>query len=116
MVHPRDGPAIALVATGSALRAVGNFKPGMVVSTATVIINMVLAPFLIFGWVTGHAFGVAGAAIASLIAVAIGVVWLATYFLPKDSYLRFVVADWKPRFGLWRKMLAIGLPAGFEFV
>src|SRR6266550_6526743 len=30
----------ALVAMGSALRGSGNFKPGMVVSTATVIINM----------------------------------------------------------------------------
>ena len=106
----------ALVAMGSALRAMGNFKPGMVVSTATIIINMVFAPFLIFGWVTGRAYGVAGAAISSLIAVAVGVVWLSTYFLPKDAYLRFIVADWKPRFDLWRKMLAIGLPAGFEFV
>ncbi|HMG11713.1 MAG TPA: MATE family efflux transporter, partial [Gemmatimonadaceae bacterium] len=43
------------------------------------------------------------------------VIWFATYFLPKDSYLRFVRADLKPRFALWRKMLAIGLPAGFEF-
>jgi putative MATE family efflux protein len=100
---------------GSALRAVGNFKPGMVVSTATVIINMVLAPFLIFGWGTGHAFGVAGAAIASLIAIVIAFVWLATYFIGADAYLKFVVADWRPRFDLWRKMLAIGLPAGFEF-
>ncbi|MGI9079142.1 MAG: MATE family efflux transporter [Gemmatimonadaceae bacterium] len=45
----------ALVAMGSA-RAVGNFKPGMVVSTATVIINMILAPILIFGWGTGRPF------------------------------------------------------------
>ena len=45
---------------GAALRGVGNFRPGMVVSTATVVINMVLAPFLIFGWGTGRAFGVAG--------------------------------------------------------
>ena len=57
--HQRD-LEFALVAMGSALRAVGNFRPGMVVSTATVIINMVLAPFLIFGWGTGRAFGVAG--------------------------------------------------------
>src|SRR5262245_46012385 len=35
----------ALVAMGAALRAVGNFKPGMLVSTVTVIINMILAPF-----------------------------------------------------------------------
>ncbi len=105
----------ALVAMGAALRAAGNFKPGMVVSTTTVIINMILAPFLIFGWVTGHAFGVAGAAMSSLVAIIIGLIWLATYFLPRDAFLRFVVADWKPRFALWKKMLAIGLPAGFEF-
>ena len=105
----------ALVAMGAALRAVGNFKPGMVVSTATVIINMVLAPFLIFGWVTGHAFGVAGAAISSLIAIIVGVVWLAMYFFRPDSFLKFVVSDWGPRFHLWKRMLAIGMPAGFEF-
>ena len=105
----------ALVAMGAALRAIGNFKPGMVVSTATVIINMILAPFLIFGWVTGRRLGVAGAAISSLIAIAIGIVWLAAYFLPRDSYLRFETRDWKPRLDLWKRMLAIGLPAGFEF-
>ena len=112
-------PAMALqflmVSAGAALRAVGNFKAGMIVSTGSVLANMVLAPFLIFGWVTGHAFGVAGAAMSSLIAVVVAVVWFATYFLPKDSYLQFVRADLKPRFALWRKMLAIGLPAGFEF-
>jgi putative MATE family efflux protein len=105
----------ALVAMGAALRAVGNFKPGMVVSTATVTINMILAPFLIFGWGTGHAFGVAGAAISSLVAIVIGIVWLAKYFVPRDAYLRFDTTMWKPRLDLWRKMLAIGLPAGFEF-
>jgi putative MATE family efflux protein len=112
-------PAMALqfglVAMGAGLRGVGNFKPGMVVGTATVILNMVLAPFLIFGWGTGHAFGVAGAAIASLIAIVVGLVWLTTYFHAKDSYLRFMTADWRPRLDLWRKMLAIGLPVGFEF-
>ena len=112
-------PAMALqflmVAAGAALRAVGNFKAGMIVSTGSVLINMVLAPFLIFGWVTGRAFGVAGAAISSLVAVVVAVVWFATYFLPKDSYLRFVRSDMKPQLALWRKMLAIGLPAGFEF-
>ncbi len=112
-------PAMALqfglVAMGSALRAVGNFKPGMIVSSATVVINMILAPILIFGWGTGRAFGVAGAAISSLIAIVIGVVWLATYFLPRESYLRFVSADWRPNPGTWKRMLVIGLPAGFEF-
>ncbi|MFI5310919.1 MAG: MATE family efflux transporter [Gemmatimonadales bacterium] len=112
-------PAMALqfgmVAMGAALRAVGNFKTGMIVSTVTVILNMILAPFLIFGWGTGHPLGVAGAAISSLVAIVVGSVWLVTYFYAKDAYLRFVTADWKPRLDLWRKMLAIGLPAGYEF-
>jgi putative MATE family efflux protein len=112
-------PAMALqfavVAMGAALRGVGMFKPGMVVQTATVIINTVLAPFLIFGWGTGVAFGVAGAAIATLIAVVIGVLWLTTYFLPRNAFLRFVGRDLRPQLPLWAAMLRIGLPAGAEF-
>ena len=113
-------PALALqflmVAMGAALRAVGNFKPGMIVATVTVIINMILAPFLIFGWGTGIALGVAGAAIASLIAMVVAVLWLTLYFIRPDAFLRFVPADWKPRYELWKQMLSIGLPAGFEFI
>jgi putative MATE family efflux protein len=105
----------ALIAMGSALRAAGNFKPGMLVSTASVIINMVLAPFLIFGWGTGKAFGVAGAAISSLISIVIALLWFTTYFLKKDSYLHFDIGLWSPQLATWRRMLAIGLPAGFEF-
>jgi putative MATE family efflux protein len=112
-------PAMALqfllVAGGSALRGVGNFKTGMIVSTGSIIVNAVLAPFLIFGWVTGRAFGVAGAAISSLIAIIVALVWFGAYFVAKDSYLRFVRGDQKPQLALWRKMLSIGLPAGFEF-
>src|SRR5436189_820016 len=106
----------AMVAMGSALRGVGNFKPGMVVSTATVVLNMLLAPVLIFGWGTGRAFGVAGAAVSTLVAVVIGVVWLTSYFLRPDSYLKFVTADWRPRGDLWKKMLGVGLPTGIEFL
>src|SRR5207249_2326108 len=90
-------------------------KPGMVVQTATVILNMVLAPFLIFGWITHHPLGVAGAALATFIAVAAGTCWLVLYFLPKDVFLKFMPADWKPQVGLWAAILKIGLPAGAEF-
>jgi Na+-driven multidrug efflux pump len=87
----------------------------MVVQTASVILNIVFAPILIFGWGTGVAYGVAGAAIATFIAIVIGTGWLALYFLPPDAYLKFRVAELRPRFGLWREMLKIGLPAGAEF-
>ena len=102
-----------LVAMSSALRGIGLFKPGMVVQTATIIINIVLAPIFIFGWGIGRAFGVAGAAIATFIAILVGTVWLLTYFKPTE-YLHFT-ADWKPRPKLWADMLKVGLPAGAEF-
>ena len=112
-------PAMALqfgiAGMGSALRGTGNFKPGMVVSTATVIFNMILAPFLIFGWGTGIALGVAGAAISTLVAVIIATIWLAWYFIHPDDYLHFQAARWTPRMPLWGQMLKIGLPAGAEF-
>jgi putative MATE family efflux protein len=112
-------PAMALqfliVTMGATLRGTGNFKPGMIVGTASVIINMICAPFLIFGWGTGAAFGVAGAAVSSLIAVVVATVWLAFYFIKPSAYLHFVPSDWKPDFALWWQMLKIGLPAGAEF-
>jgi len=104
-----------LISMASALRGTGHFKPGMIVQTATVILNIVLAPVLVFGWGTGVAFGVAGAALATLIAIAIGVAWMTLYFLPADAFIRFSFREWKPRFGLWADMLKIGLPAGAEF-
>ena len=108
-------PAMALqfglVAMSASLRGTGNFKPGMVVQTATVVLNMAIAPVLIFGWGTGRPLGVAGAAIASLIAVFVGTVWLTMYFT-SSAYLRFAFDAWKPRLHLWRRLLAVGLPAG----
>jgi putative MATE family efflux protein len=106
----------AIVAMAAALRGVGNFKPGMVVQTTTVILNLVLTPFLMFGWVFGIRLGVAGAAAATLVAVFIGAVWLSTYFVPADAFLTFARRDMRPQLGLWADMLKIGLPAGAEFL
>src|SRR4029079_10107876 len=64
----------AMVATGAALRGTGDFKPGMYVQSGTVVVNIILAPVLMFGWGTGHPLGVAGTALASFIAVIVGVV------------------------------------------
>ena len=112
-------PAVALqfamVSMGAALRGIGNFKPGMVVQAATVILNMILAPFLIFGWVTHHPLGVAGAALATFISILVGSTWLLLYFRPGVTTLEFMPADWKPQVGLWGALLRIGLPAGAEF-
>ena len=113
-------PAMALqflmAGMSAALRGVGSFKPGMIVQTATILINIVLAPVLMFGWAGTAPMGVAGAALASLAAVAVGTIWLSTYFVGRDGYLRFHAPDLKPQLPLWGDMLKIGLPAGAEFL
>jgi putative MATE family efflux protein len=105
----------AMVATSSALRGIGDFKPGMIVQSATVVLNIVLAPVLMFGWGTGRPLGVAGTALASFIAVTAGVVALIGYVARKPGYLEFVRHEWRPRLRLWARMLKVGLPAGAEF-
>ncbi len=99
----------------SGLRGTGVVKPTMIVQIATVLLNAMLAPVLIAGWLTGHPFGVAGAGLASSIAVAAGSVMLGLYFRKLEKYIHFRPALWKPRLAVWGRMVNIGLPAGGEF-
>jgi putative MATE family efflux protein len=100
---------------GSALRGTGIVKPTMVVQVLTVLLNTALAPVLIAGWGTGWALGVAGAGLASSLSVAVGVVMLTVYFVKLEKYVAFHPDLWRPRLTEWRRMLAVGLPAGGEF-
>jgi putative MATE family efflux protein len=105
----------ALVAMSSALRGTGIVRPSMIVQALTVLLNIILAPVLIAGWGTGHPLGVAGAGLASTVAIAAGVVLMAIHFLRLEKYVEFDLSQWRPRFGTWRRILNIGLPAGGEF-
>ncbi|MBR0714775.1 MATE family efflux transporter [Bradyrhizobium liaoningense] len=113
-------PALALqFATqvmGSALRATGIVRPVMMVQVLAVAINIALAPVLIVGWGTGHAFGVAGAGLASSIAVALGVLILFAYFRRVERYVAFDAAQWHPQPRHLKRILNVGLPAGGEFM
>jgi putative MATE family efflux protein len=80
-----------------------------------VLINLVRAPTLMFGWLGTRPLGVAGAAIASLVAIAFGCVAFTVYFRREASPLKFSSADCRPQPRLWWEMLKIGLPAGGEF-
>lgn len=106
----------ALVAMGSALRGTGIVQPTMVAQIATVVLNVILAPILIAGWGTGHPLGVAGAGLASTLAIAAAVVMLGVYFHRLEKYVAFHPEQWRPRLQSWRRMLAVGLPAGGEFL
>src|SRR5688572_9546996 len=76
----------AMVSMGSALRGTGIVKPGMMVQILSVVMNIVLAPILIAGWGTGVPLGVAGAGLASTLAVIAAVVALTLYFVKLEKY------------------------------
>jgi putative MATE family efflux protein len=105
----------AMVSMGAALRGTGIVKPTMTVQLLTVLLNVALAPVLIAGWGTGHALGVAGAGLASTIAIVAAVVMLTLYFERLEKYVAFHREQWRPRLEYWKRILNIGLPAGGEF-
>ena len=105
-----------LVAIGAALRGIGDLKVPTMIQVATVALNIVLAPILIFGVGPQPALGVAGAALASVIAIGLGGGAAVLYVQRASSPMRIRVSEWQPRVALWWEMLKIGLPAGGEFV
>ncbi|MFK4384860.1 MATE family efflux transporter [Bradyrhizobium sp. USDA 223] len=112
-------PALALEfvmqVIASALSGTGIVRPAMLVRILAVIINIALAPVLISGWGTGYPLGVAGAGLASTIAVGAGVLMLLAYFRKVERYVAFNPVQWRPQPRYFKRILNVGLPAGGEF-
>ncbi|MCR5298211.1 MAG: MATE family efflux transporter [Paludibacteraceae bacterium] len=69
----------------SVLRSSGNPRKAMNATLLTVAINLVLAPLFIFvfGW------GIRGAALATVLAQIVALIWVSLLLSSKDSYIRF---------------------------
>src|SRR5450432_3819054 len=81
-----------LVTLGSALRATGIVKPAVGLQILSVVLNMVLAPLLVFGLIGLPRLGVSGAALATFISILIADILMVAYFKRKYDYLHFRAA------------------------
>lgn len=103
-----------LTVIGSALRGIGIVHPTIAINILTVIINAILAPILIAGWVTGVPMGVKGAGLATTVSIVAGIIFLGVYFQRAERYLAIRLCLMRPQLRQWRRMLDIGLPVGVE--
>lgn len=113
---PAMAVQFALVSMASALRGAGDVRAASAVQVATVLLNVALAPVLIAGWGTGRPMGVAGAGLATFLAVGAGALLLLRLFTRPGARLRLRLRPGAPDGALWRRLVAIGAPAGGEFL
>ncbi|MBC8027054.1 MAG: MATE family efflux transporter [Steroidobacteraceae bacterium] len=113
---PGLGLQFLIIAMFSTLRATGIVKPTMYLQMFSVIVNIVLAPVLIAGWGTGKPMGVAGAGLATTLAIVLTVIWSAYYFHRHEKYVTVHREQLRFQAAVWKRLFLIGLPVGLEFV
>ena len=95
----------------SVLRASGDTKTPSYVMAFGGLINVVLDPILIFGWGPVPAFGIQGAAIATLIAWAVGLFYILYILAVKRKLIEPKLLNWQELKRSTGGILKIGLPA-----
>ena len=105
----------ALISMGSALRGTGVVNPTIVVQILTVVLNAILSPIMIAGWLTGRPLGLMGAGLSTSISVVAAVGLMLVYFIRLERFVGFDRALARPQVAPLKRILAVGLPPGGEF-
>ncbi|MFC7070676.1 MATE family efflux transporter [Halobaculum lipolyticum] len=96
------------------MRGYGDTITPMLVMLLTVVINIVIDPFLIFGWWIFPELGVAGAAYATIFSRAVAFVVGMAVLLQGRRGVQINPADMVPNLSYARKIVRIGVPASVE--
>ena len=98
----------------SLMRGYGDTITPMLVMFGTVVLNIAIDPFLIFGWWVFPELGVEGAAIATVFSR--GVAFLVGIWIMLDGRrgVRIRLRQMAPDLGYARKLFRIGVPASVE--
>lgn len=95
----------------ASVRARGNtLFEGKVIAVAA-LVNAILDPILIFGWLGFPALGIRGAAIASLIANLLMLTFTQVYLIGRLKVVANPIAPISELLESWRQILKIGIPA-----
>ncbi|MFR9523994.1 MAG: MATE family efflux transporter [Rikenellaceae bacterium] len=88
------------------LRASGHPKRAMAATINTVVINTILDPIFIYGF----DWGIRGAAIATILAQMISLVWQIYLFSNKDELLHFKRGIYRLQSSIVKNIVSIGMP------
>lgn len=108
------GGSIFIVFTAAAygiLRAEGNVKKTTYAMSLGAILNIILDPIFIYTL----GYGIAGAGIATVLSMAISS-FIILYWFKKDTYIKLSLNLFNFSKDILKKILAVGLPAGAEFL
>jgi len=94
----------------SCIRANGDTKTPAMIMVSMVVLNVILDPIFIFGWGPIPALEIKGAALSTVIARALSLVF-GLYVLRRQNMLTRKIPDIKDLLESWRKILYIGGPA-----
>lgn len=99
---------------GSVLRAAGDTKSPLKAGLWMNAIHLVLDYVFIFGFWVIPGLGIMGAAVATVLARAIGVCLLFFYLNKKQSIMPKGLSYWKWHVSIQKKMVRLGFPAAME--
>jgi len=104
---------ILLYTVGNCYRGMGNTKTPMIIMVQANLMNIVLDPVLIFGWLGLPALGVRGAALASVISQIYALAIYGYLIFVKGAHFN-IEGKWQLNLEIIRKSLIIGVPSGLN--